>query len=338
MNTILFRTDANSEIGTGHAMRCFALAQAAHDAGHKPIFLMIPGAEKLKERFMEAECEVRELSSNRASIEDAQETANLVKELDAKCVVDGYDFADNYQRALKSSEVDFLIFDDYGHAHEYSAKIILNQNSYAPECTSMYANRMNGSDLLLGCEYVLLRREFRKCNPHHEIPDTAKKILISLGGGDTNNMTQRIVELLQSSDLEIDVTVVIGSANKHKESIASAASSMNVIVDAQNMPELMMQTDLAIAAGGTTSYELAYMGVPTILFELFENQRKVVEDLGQKEVVESLGRIDKCSDDEILASIRDILINKTRRKNMSEKGHSLVDGKGVERVLTRLLS
>ncbi|MDD5470080.1 MAG: UDP-2,4-diacetamido-2,4,6-trideoxy-beta-L-altropyranose hydrolase [Candidatus Peribacteraceae bacterium] len=337
MSTIVFRTDASAEIGTGHAMRCLALAQAAHDAGHRTFFLMIPGAEQLKIRLRAEGCDVRELSAKRGSPEDARETAALCKEYSAHAVVDGYAFNDAYQQILREENIFVLLIDDYGQAQTYAANIILNQNSYAPNLRHLYKKRPDGSKLLLGSEYILLRREFCSLKPAPNIPATVKNILVTFGGSDVQNMTVRAVASLRSSVNSARITVVVGSANTHAATIEAAGKGMTVVRDTKNMPELMANSDLALAAAGTTSYELAYMGVPMLLCALAENQRPVAKNLEKQGIAHVLKEKDLENPDAIAQIVRTLSQDQMLRRQMSEKGRALVDGGGARRVLEKLL-
>jgi len=337
---VLFRADGSASIGAGHIMRCLSLVQAAHDAGHNTVFLMEPGAESLKERLQNEGCDVHELKSMRGSNEDALETATLARECGAMCaVVDGYVFDAPYQQTLHNEGVCFLLIDDYGQADTYYASIILNQNSYAQKLESIYRKRSSQSELLLGSEYVLLRREYREAAQRQNTPEIANEILVTFGGGDTQVMTQRIIEVLKGIDEStLNITVLIGGSNPHADKIESTAQGMHVIRDAQNMPELLANTELAIAAGGTTSYELAYMGVPSLLFILAENQRLIAEDLNTRGIVKSIGKPDQVSDITIVNAIRELITNVGQRRSMAQIGQQLIDGQGAMRVLERLTS
>jgi len=338
--TIVLRVDGGASIGAGHVMRCLALAQAAHDAGHRTVFLMEPGAAALKRRLRDEGCDVHDLPSKRGSREDALETAARAQEVGAACtVVDGYVFDTMYQIILKDAGIRFLTIDDYGHADTYHADLILNQNSYAQKLESIYRKRAEQSKLLLGSNYVLLRREYQVASPQQNTPDVARKILVTFGGGDTKLVTQRIIGILKNVDEPtLDVTVLIGGLNPHADEIESAAQGMHVIRDARNMPDLLAQTELAIAAGGTTAYELAYMGVPALLFTLAENQCCVAEDLHERGIVLSLGKPAEVTDDLITETVKNTMHNTGLRKDMAQKGHALVDGGGAQRVLEALLA
>jgi len=334
MNVVL-RADGGADIGAGHVMRCLALAQAAHDAGHRTAFLMAPGAEALEERLEKEGCTVHELRSVRGSREDALETVTLAQGISATyTVVDGYAFDAEYQHILKKHGIRLLVIDDYGHADAYHADMILNQNSYARKLAEIYRKRAPWSTLLLGSDYLLLRREYQTAHPKQETHDTVHNVLVTFGGGDSGEISLRIAKICTDPELRnLNVTMIIGAANPHADAIAAAAGSMNVIRDAQDMPTLLTQTDMAIAAGGTTSYELAYMGIPSLLFILADNQRIVAEDLHAKGIAHMIGEPDKVTDANIAAAICELMENTDRRKSMSAKGKRMIDGNGAARTV-----
>ena len=97
-------------------------------------------------------------------------------------MLDGYHFRGDYQRAVKQAGQSLLALDDFGHAEHYWADIVLNQDLNAEE--SLYRNRESYTRLLLGPNYVCLRREFRCCpRPQRQFTGPARKLLVTLGGG-----------------------------------------------------------------------------------------------------------------------------------------------------------
>ena len=144
-----------------------------------------------------------------------------------------------------------------------------------------------------------------------------------MGGSDNYNLTY---EVLQQLDDKFNVVVVLGAASQHKEMIIDYAKDKNIeiIVGAENMAELMLNADLAIGAGGSSSWERCCFGLPTLLYVTSENQKKVaksLEQLGAVIIVKNL------KDD--LQSITDNLIH---WRNISEKAQAICDGMGVKRV------
>ena len=132
----------------------------------------------------------------------------------------------------------------------------------------MYANREAHTRLLLGTRYVLLRREFWPWRGwRREIPAVARKVLVTLGGGDPDNVTLKVIRALAQVEIEgLEAVVVVGPANPHLEELQAAVKDtphpIRLESNVTNMPELMAWADVAITAGGSTCWETAFMGLP----------------------------------------------------------------------------
>src|SRR5437764_3756727 len=97
-STLLFRCDASVAMGTGHAMRCLALAQAWSDAGGPAIFAMAETTPALEERLISERVQIVCVEAAAGSAEDAACVANLAGRCAAKwIVVDDYHFGADYQ-------------------------------------------------------------------------------------------------------------------------------------------------------------------------------------------------------------------------------------------------
>ena len=332
---ILFRTDAGTAIGFGHAMRCLALAQAAKDGGNDVRFAMSSIPRSFEKRLHAEHIDVARIDALAGSDADAGECVEIAKDTDF-IVVDGYQLASAYQTSIRKSDTPLLFIDDYGHGSPYAADLILNQNSYAPRHPEWYEDRPASAQLLLGCAYTLLRREFRAYDRTH-IPGTGKSVLVTMGGGDPKNATLAVMRALrQINDRNLRVTVVVGGLNPHLAALESDAGEMTVMKDVTDMPSLMARADLAIAAAGTTSYELAYMGVPMLLAVLADNQRPVAEDMVKRNAAALLGDPSAMSVEECSGAIAALLHSPQKRLLFSENGRALVDGKGAERNVSAM--
>jgi len=102
------------------------------------------------------------------------------------------------------------------------------------------------------------------------------------------------------------------------------------------MPEIMTWADIAISAGGSTSWELAFMGLPSLLLVIAENQRTVSQKLDEAGVSLNLGWHDKATISTIVRAVEGLMKNQKMRKSMSIKGRSLVDGSGGLEVVKAL--
>lgn len=338
---LLIRADASSKIGTGHLMRCLALAQAWKDAGGRTVFLMATKVPALEHRLHPEGMEVVHLPVQPGSIDDAAQTANFAQEVGADwVVVDGYHFGADYQRTIKERGLRLLFIDDNGHAEHYYADIVLNQNIHAHE--GLYRNREVYTRLLVGTRYVLLRREFLKWRDwKRKIPDVARKVLVTMGGSDSDNVTLNVIRALQQVNVDgLEAIVVVGGGNPHYEELQSAVQSSHYPIrlesNVTDMPELMAWADVAVSGSGTTCWELAFMGVPSIVVILTKNQKQVAEGLHKAGAVLDLGWYKNLSCADIANAVRHLLPDRKIRSEMAQRGRQLVDGDGVARVLMHL--
>jgi len=342
MDPLLIRADANTQMGTGHVMRCLALAEAWQEGGGNAVFLGRIDAPAIRRRLVSEGFEVRDAKARDGGPDDATATSALASEFGAEwVVVDGYHFGADYQRALKGAGLKVLFIDDNGHAGDYCADIVLNQNIHADE--SIYAKRAPGTRLLLGTKYVLLRKEFWPWREwKREIPDVARKVLVTMGGADPDNATLKVVKALGRVQVDgIEAVVVAGASNPHYDILVEAATASPVEVRVErnvtDMPALMAWADVAVSAAGTTVYELARMGLPAILVSVAENQRPLAEGLEAVKAATYLGECGRVSPAGILASLGALLEATDRRRAVSARCAQLVDSRGARRVITSML-
>jgi UDP-2,4-diacetamido-2,4,6-trideoxy-beta-L-altropyranose hydrolase len=346
MNSLmtLFRADASSRTGSGHIMRCLALAQACQDAGGETRFATAEIASALEWRVgtITGHAPLR-VSGAAGSDMDASETIALAKASEAAWVVlDGYCFGGDFQTAIKSARRQVLAVDDYGHAEHYSADLVLNQNLHATD--ALYQNRERFTELLLGTRFALLRREFqswrkwnRNCNGN------GRNVLVTLGGADPDNVTTRVVRELRSAGLRhLRIEVVLGGANLHRQSIldeaAKAEGSIHVQESVTDMGPLMAWADVAISAAGSTCWELAFMGLPAILISLAENQIPIGSSLDKAGAATYIGDATSTAPGAIATCLCEMIASSELRSRMSLVGRALVDGQGADRVASALRS
>jgi UDP-2,4-diacetamido-2,4,6-trideoxy-beta-L-altropyranose hydrolase len=338
---LLFRTDASVAIGTGHAMRCLALAQAWQDAGAQAVFALAESTASIDERLRSETFEVLPVSCVDGTREDANQTIALAQAQRAEwIVVDGYQFDAEYQRALNDAGLKILFLDDYGHATHYSADLVLNQNVCANE--ALYADRESYTQLLLGPRYCLLRREFAVWHDwKREVSPACHRLLIMMGGSDPENLTARVITAIERAKHEgpdaLDVTVVVGGSNPHSSGLQSLAArsqqKISVRRDVSNMGELMAAADIAVSAAGSTCWELCLLALPALLIDVAPNQTALAEDLDRKRCAVHIGN-QTVSAQEIAHQLERLLGSHQLRRSLSERSRELVDGNGSSRVVS----
>jgi UDP-2,4-diacetamido-2,4,6-trideoxy-beta-L-altropyranose hydrolase len=339
--TLLIRADANVAMGTGHVMRCLALAQAWQDKGGKALLASSDLLPSVRERLLQEKVEVVTAEKRLGSGEDASWLADLSRQHAADwLVVDGYRFDANYQQQLKAAGLRVLFLDDNGHASHYSADVVLNQNVHADE--RFYQNREAYTRLLLGTRYVLLRREFQRWRKwERTIEPAGNKILVSMGGSDPGNVTSQVIPALRSIPVKrLDVEIIAGGSNPHLESlqrsIGVSDDRFRLLTNVANMPERMAWADLILAAAGTICWEICAMALPALLVVTAGNQEKVAQRLAELGAARALhSKIDNVAE-QSAALVRGILESQSIRQSLSVRARELVDMDGAARVVAVL--
>jgi UDP-2,4-diacetamido-2,4,6-trideoxy-beta-L-altropyranose hydrolase len=333
---IIFRADASPQIGTGHIMRCLSLAQLWRSGGGHSVFITCTNTPYIKTRLQSEGIATIELSANIGSIEDVNQTVALAKELGATWVaLDGYNFRPDYQKTIKDSGLKLLFIDDNGYSSNYYADLIVNQNIHASE--KLYLNRQPYSRLLLGTDFVLLREEFSRWQDwKREIPQTAQNLLVTLGGTDSENVTLKIIEGIQEAKLSELNVIIVAPNNQYFEQLESFVKTGKNMVLKRNvsrMSELMAWADMVVSAGGTSTWELAFMGVPMIMTAIADNQCQIVEKLSKEGIALNLGWHKDVTREVISKTVSQLAKDVSLRLKMSKCAQALVDGKGADRVL-----
>jgi UDP-2,4-diacetamido-2,4,6-trideoxy-beta-L-altropyranose hydrolase len=339
---LLIRADASPAIGTGHVMRCLALAQAWEMVGGKTVFAMAVDAPGIESRLQSEGYDVRRLSVTPGGEEDADLTANLALSLEAAfVVVDGYHFGSQYQKRIKDAVLRLLFIDDFGHANFYWADLVLNQNLHARK--ELYLQKAPYTKILQGSPFILLRKEFWPWRGQARYNSEAIfRVLITLGGSDPDNVTLKVIDYLQYLfGSGVELMVVAGGGNVHNDVLEAASRSSRVPVqllrNVTDMPDLMAKSDLAISSGGTTAWEMAFMGLPCLIIVLADNQAEVARNLQDTGAAMNLGWHEELTCRSVKEAVEDLRANFSCRNSMSIAGQQLIDGFGVNRVIMTLI-
>lgn len=341
------RADSSALIGTGHVMRCLALAQAWQDQGGDVTFISHCESEVLRQRLIDEQMNFINIDKSHPDPLDLGQTLKRLSEMsfqapDNCClVIDGYHFDATYQKCIKAAGHRVIWIDDYGHADHYYADWVLNQNISAVE--TLYTNCEPNTRLLMGTRYAMLRREFKKWNGwQREIPAVARRVLVTLGGSDPDNVTIKVIQALKKINIKgLEAKIIVGPANPNLCALKEECSNnknLQLVTNATNMPELIASADIAVSAGGSTCWEMAFLGLPNIIMYFAGNQRPIAEKLHEYGAALSMGRSHQLTTSSIKQCIEDLLRSQELRNRYSIKSKNLVDGKGAQRVCSEILA
>ena len=115
-------------------------------------------------------------------------------------------------------------------------------------------------------------------------------------------------------------------------------TSLRLQDSVSNMPDLMAQADMAIIAGGGTLWELMYMSCPVLSFGRTPMQRRILDDLHQRGVIQHLGDPQLGSASNLAQVIDELAASQSQRAKMAMLGRQQVDGAGARRVCNVLAS
>jgi UDP-2,4-diacetamido-2,4,6-trideoxy-beta-L-altropyranose hydrolase len=341
---LLIRADASLAIGTGHVMRCLALAQAWQDAGGQVTFVAAELPESLSARLVSEHIAVHRVDISTHALatpapggpEDAARTVALVGELNADwIVIDGDRFDVDFLQTVRASGLHALLIDDFAARESFPVDLIVNPDPEAEEGT--YRKRGARGPFLIGTTYILLRRELREAIPRKEIRRKGTRILVSLGGSDPENLAPRIAEALGQNP-ELQVTVIAGpSYDKTDELRKVNASNLRVVVDPPNIAPLMRDSDIAIIAAGGTLWELLSAGCAVLSYSRNDVQARVVRAFAKRGIVADMGETRNFNPTELASAVAELMNEHGKREMMSSRGRAIVDGLGASRVVKAML-
>lgn len=336
------RTDANSQIATGHVMRCMSVAKALEKRNCHCIFVM---ADHEGEALLKGQYPVICLDSrwNRLEYETEKMEALIQKRRVEKLLIDSYFVTENYLKRINSLTKTFYM-DDLDK-FLYPVDTVINYSIYADSFHYEQRYRQAGMNtrFLLGCEYAPLRSEFQKIS--YSIREQVHHILITTGGTDHYNVAGRLAErIVKSEELkEMTVHIVAGAYHKNKEQLKELGSSFKRIKVHENVTEmakLMAFCDIAITAGGTTTYELCACKVPSIAIALAENQLNNVKRFAEEGLLLYAGDITKNETDVLETAflyLQRLVKNRELRQQFFLRMQNKQIKNGSERIAEALL-
>jgi UDP-2,4-diacetamido-2,4,6-trideoxy-beta-L-altropyranose hydrolase len=362
---IFFRVDASLKIGTGHVMRSLTLAKMLRERGAYCRFICRKYPGNLFKQIQQSGFEVFALPivehfrpCDQASDEsvlaqhpwlssnwqaDAAQTIKALKGLQADwLVVDHYALDRRWESKLRFHCRWLMVIDDLAD-RPHECDILLDQSYYSEQNQRYQGLLPTMCKPLLGPSYVLLRAEFEKVRQGLRKRDgIVKRIFVFFGGSDSKNQTQKVMMALMKMNLqEISIDIIVGHSNplRHElKMLCKKLPSATYHYSVSNMAELIANADLGIGAGGTTTWERCYLGLPTITVVLAENQAHVTKNLAEIGAIEYLGHADQLSSDDYERAISRSIANPQRLRQISEKALAIIPKQSTGSVAEEIIN
>ena len=338
------RADANEIIGTGHVMRCLSIAEEVRRQGEEVTFIIAD--ERTEMIITEKGFQIICLSSVWNDLDkEIDKLLQVIAEYSISLLlIDSYyvtkEYLETLHRYIRIAYIDDL------NQFIYPVDYLINYNIYAENLD--YPNQYRKADFLetkfmLGCSYAPLRPEFS--NVQRVIKNKVSKILITSGGTDNYNVVGNILESLSARTWfsEMDYYVILGRFNIHKSELEERwrnRKNVHLLSNVDNMVDYMKSCDIAVTAGGVTTYELCACGIPSVMYTLADNQLQIAQTVSEQDLIPWIGDVrqemNTCMD-KLVQELESIKDDVGKRKRISSEMKRLVDGEGCNRIVERLI-
>lgn len=335
-----FRVDANEKIATGHMMRCIAIATECRRRGQECLFIL--AEDKETQRLKERGFAYHILNTKWDDMETERDKMKQLlqeKKMDW-LIVDSYQATASYLMLLNQL-VPVLYIDDMAEEN-YFVSALLHYSQWPEDRSYQEMYSSQGIKLLAGMQYAPLREEFLQ-----EVKEETREesILITTGGTDTYNVTEKVLKSLAENEefKNYKVHVIVGSLNQNKEDlrqIEEKDARIRLHENVKNMGEFMRKCKYAVSAGGTTLYELCACKIPTVCFSFADNQEGFTTEMGSHCIMIYAGdaRRNEKIGEKIVEGLLSFLNNPEKEKIYRENMGQLVDGMGTQRIADFLCS
>lgn len=274
---ILIKADASHEIGTGHIYRGLSIASKL--VNHEVIFLLDEAQELGIEIVKNNNYPFITHNSNKGNGKDADEKAKeeiieKIAEYDPDIIInDILNTNSKYTKTLRDNGFFIVNFEDVGGGVKYAHLVF----------DALYEHKIPLKNLYSGHRYYILKDEFYY-QSFKKIDKDVNRILLTFGGTDPNNLTEKTLEAILESKYQNEIEIILGLGYSKKEEIQEKYKDnerISIYENVKNMSEHMHNADLIFTSAGRTMYEIASLGVPCIC--LCQNERELSHIFGNIE-------------------------------------------------------
>lgn len=327
MNVFIL-TEGGRNTGLGHITRCTSIYQAFEEVGIRPE-LIVNGDETVHDFVKDKNCKIFDWLNNRETL------FALVGDTDI-IFIDSYLADYDVYEKISSIAGTGVYFDDNIRI-EYPRGFVINGAVFAEQMP--YPQRKDIT-YLLGTQYTPVRKEFWDV-PAKPIRNNVEIIMMTFGGMDVHNLTPKVLKLLQDTYPRLFKKVIVGSSFRNVAEIERLKDKNTELIyrlGATEMKKVMLESDIAISAGGQTLYELARIGVPTVAVAVADNQADNICGWQKAGFAEYVGWWADTEFTEMIKQKIELLKDKTIREYKRVVGNSITDGAGSSRIVKELLS
>ncbi len=331
---LVFRADGGTSIGMGHITRCLALAEMLKNDFNMYFCVQTP-TPVIEEMIQKVISQIVPLPASTNYTDEGNRMRGWLDPTEI-VVLDGYHFKTKYQQAIKNRGCKLVVIDDL-HSWHQVADVVINHAEGVPP--SVYTKE-DFTKLCLGLDYVLLRKPFLQPNLKPRKITAVKKVFISMGAADVNNITQKFTEaLLQIKSIE-EIHLMLGAINpnlKQIEKLIEENKQIKIIthfnISAEELAELLKKCDVSICPASSISLESCAIGIGLISGYTAENQMGNLLGMEKRKTLINFGDMNLLTVDEIKQRLSSVFIHPEQLNELIENQAKMIDGKSPERLL-----
>jgi spore coat polysaccharide biosynthesis predicted glycosyltransferase SpsG/RimJ/RimL family protein N-acetyltransferase len=329
MINIAIRVDANATLGTGHFGRVAAVYNALSVYEDLQITLLInPASVVYVSAYFPDGTDYIILS------DDGQSAAAAIAQLgDHPDVIymDHYGDVSMWESACQAAHIPLVVFDDLDEAQD--APMVFRS---IPSVVS----KSNTGFVYEGAAFIPLSK--RGAQPERTHGRGVLRVNVCFGGSDPTGETLKLFDVLSSID-DMVFDVVIGPGNPMTTAEQTKFESVPHIQchrapSPEKLTQLMTEADLALGAGGVMQWERLYLGLPSLVITVAENQKPQIDWMHAQGLLQLIGDHETISPNNVRQALCAFRDEHDARSAMSQKGMALVDGRGAIRIAAGIRS
>ncbi len=335
---IAFRVDCSSKIGSGHLMRCLNLGKRIKKKNNKIYFLVkksdylkINNKLILQNKFLPVFIGKEENEFSRNSDVNATLKICRKKKIDT-IIVDNYKIDYKWEKKIKKKINKLIVIDDLANRKHFCD--ILIDHNYVKNFSLRYNNLVNKDCIkLLGPKYCLLDDSFK--NKNQFFSNNAKRIFIFFSTVFKPRLFNLITHVLSRKEFKnLKIDYVVGNLDKKKISKfkKTLPKNFNLLTKKKNLYNTMKKSSFAIGSGSTNTWERINMALPSIVFCIAPNQKRICNFLNEKKIIKYLGSDKNYSKRKFYSAIRFMINNFKKQKTIAIENKHLIDGNGARRI------
>lgn len=347
---IIVRTDSSDIIGTGHLYRCLNLAnyyphynfyfisklfpnnavRVIKEHGYQLYPISIDNNVKLDiscDSWLGEEWQ-KDLEK---TVEQIEKIKTEVKEDIDYLIIDHYAIGYQWEKAAAKYVKKIFVIDDLLERKHFCHFYLNQQYEPTEENINIIRNITSKNTIIyLGNNYLTIDKLFFEAASKKKINNQVKRVNIYFGGADHLELTYKLCQLLSGDKYcNIQFDVIVGYCNKKSDDIKQLISTLSnfTYYSPLSYPALIslyLKTDLVIGALGTSCYERAVLGLPTIAIQIADNQKSIKDKFIKNKLIIQID-LDNLLTTNIKNSLDKLLIDNNYYNNLVIVNQNYID-------------